>query len=458
MPVDERTRAQVQLILDRLREEGAAAYPPPARWDDEEVNDVDYLYQEYTILARAQDADRVAAAITAILDQTGYGGIPEGEGRQVPHEPIGPGMGIHRLAVPQTGTLVPAILGQLDQDLGPGVARPNHVLYLTPRPCPATEPEEVPAGTVDPFPPVGLNARCCDACHRIPWPGRDDDCPECDGHGVTVSIVDSGLIADTNTHSWLAAGVLGDQETDTFRNGNIDHYAGHGTFVAGCVRGAALQASVFVARGFSIDGAGAIFEADIPDSLERALAQNPDVLVLTFTAQSRLDLSLFGFDDFFERRLRYLKGLAVLAPAGNEGEPGLRWPAAYREVLSVGALSADWRARAGFSNFGPWVDVYAPGEDLINAFPTGTYVCNEPPFAGNVRNFQGMAKWSGTSFSTPIVAGMIAARMSATGETAQQAADSLMRLACGQAVPGIGAVLYPGQACCKTGHPHCRCH
>src|SRR5438034_3797126 len=180
MPVDERTRAQIQLILDNL--DGSAAYPPPEQWDRDDVNGVEYLYHEYTILTRAEDADRVAAAVTRILEQTGYGEVPEGEGRQVPHEPVRPWMGIHRLAVPQTGTLVPAILGQLDEDLGPGLARTDSVLYVTPRPCPATEPLPVPSDT-DPFPLPGLNARGC-SCHRIPWPDRDDGCPACDGHGV----------------------------------------------------------------------------------------------------------------------------------------------------------------------------------------------------------------------------------------------------------------------------------
>jgi subtilisin family serine protease len=285
---------------------------------------------------------------------------------------------------------------------------------------------------------------------------------------VVVAIVDTGLAFDYATHPWLASGVSGNQD-QLIAGDEIKHFGGHGTFVAGCLRALAPRAEVSVQGTLtvvtgtpSLTRTGAGWESDLAYQLTEALKHDPDILVMTYATESRENLSLLGFDVAWETRLQYAKGLVFLAPAGNDSSSTREWPAAFDWVLSVGALSANWQTRADFSNYGNWVDLYAPGEDLVNAFATGTYTyvlssTGVPTTGVTTADFTGMAKWSGTSFSTPIVAALIADRMSVTGESGRRAARSLLDFAWRQFIPGVGAVLVPGQACCDI-RGRCQCH
>ena len=434
MPVDDRTRAQTQLILNG--HQGAAAHPAPDRWDD--VDDFEYLYREYAILVREPDAERVVAALGQILDQAGYGDVPEGKRGRFSASLSA--RGLVRLTVPTTPTLVPDLIGRLDEALGRGVAKPEHQVYVCPNACPATEPIEVP-GTTDPVPPPGLDAGGRATSHGRKR--RRRRVRQHRGHRADPERRRGSSLARRGARR-RGEPVRPPTPTATLV---IAPYAGHGTFVAGVLRCMAPKASVFVERAFDI--AGADYETNLASSLEDALDRDPDILVFTFTSATHRDQSLHTFDDC-------TKGASAASRAWSCSRP--RATTGRHARCGRPPTRGDRRRRPGrelagpgdFSNYGRWVDVYAPGEDLINAFPEGTYVCNEPPDRGERRQFHGMAKWSGTSFSTPVVAGLIAARMSQTGENAQQAADALLRFARSQAIPGVGAVLYPGQASCEA--------
>jgi subtilisin family serine protease len=245
-------------------------------------------------------------------------------------------------------------------------------------------------------------------------------------------------------HPWLH-GVAGDDDLEVAEGASIVRYGGHGTFVASIVRAMAPRAEVRVFRLF--EKVGAIYESEIVRELESVLAWEPHVISLSAGTHTWKHHGLLSFQAFVNGPLAARGDSTVLvAAAGNDGQDWKFAPAELPGVISVGALNSAWDGRAWFSNHGDWVHVYAPGQDLVHAFARGDYSYRERPASAEI-DFAGMARWSGTSFATPVVSGLIAARMSGAGENARSAADALLALARANAMPGVGPVLLPGQAC-----------
>ncbi|MEV4112586.1 S8/S53 family peptidase [Nonomuraea sp. NPDC049695] len=306
-----------------------------------------------------------------------------------------------------------------------------------------------------------------------PLSGRDR------GENVTVAVLDTGLVHDYLDHQWLAQSsgvpdiplVTGDvtapgDELDA--DGLIKPYVGHGTFIAGVLRCVAPAADVRVHNVFPY--AGAALEDELGQTLLRIMDTHgwPDIISLSAGTRTGNAGELLGLAAFMDELAAH-PGTLLVAAAGNDGETLPFWPAAYAAepvnvsgdvVISVGALREDGLGRACFSNHGDWVTVYAPGERLVNAFTSGPYQYGYPHRTtcrfsdqglypgctclatlqdGDKATFTGLAEWSGTSFATPIVAGLVAARMSQEKVSSRAAAADLMagRLA----VPDLSGLL-----------------
>ncbi|MGH3568614.1 MAG: S8/S53 family peptidase [Pseudonocardia sp.] len=399
--------------------------------------EVDYVYEVDRILILDQDDN--------IVDQDGnvsrvlnYLSIPE----RIGSDEIRRAGGIVELSIaglPGGALTVPEALDLIDSRErertgtdGPRagelpLASPNHLMYIT-RLCPAGEPE-VPSG--DP---------------QLPWPPPRPGGGQGGGAGVLIGVADTGLLQNLDTvnqYPWLS-GVTGEPDLLPALTGNgeqrIPEFVGHGTFIAGVARSVAPGAGVHVADHLTLSGG--VLETAFRDKLIELLARSPAPGVLSLSAgtYTRRNQPSVVFQRFFEDHLDGT-GVKLVAAAGNDGTSREFWPAAFPWAMGVGALGPDEQHRAWFSNFGSWVNVYALGEGMVNAYATGVYTYQEPPKRPAKQAFTGMARWDGTSYSTPLVVGLIAARMSREGESAVVATDAVLAVADNQRIPGLGPAL-----------------
>jgi Subtilase family len=227
-------------------------------------------------------------------------------------------------------------------------------------------------------------------------------------------------------------------EENPLTGGYLAQEAGHGTFIDGIIMQVAPQVSIRQVQ--LLNPAGVTDDGCLALAIS-ALANSVPVINVSLGGYTQGDIAPPASSAAIAA---LTDNVVVVAAAGNNHSPEPFWPAALGSVVSVGALDTTQGAPqvAGFSNYGNWVDVYAPGTTVYSTYLQATWMLpnDTPP----PRPIDGWAIWSGTSFAAPQVTAAIANTLLQSGGTARQAAYTVLSQAQWipvTGVPGITGVM-----------------
>ncbi|HET7259882.1 MAG TPA: S8 family serine peptidase [Candidatus Acidoferrum sp.] len=193
-----------------------------------------------------------------------------------------------------------------------------------------------------------------------------------------------------------------DQSSAAILDGSPYVAFGHGTMTSGLVHLVAPNAKILPLKAFSSNGTGNL--SNIVAALYYAVQNKANVVNMSF------DLSYSS--PALSQAISYANraGVVLVAAAGNESTSARVYPASISNSVVGIASTTDWDTRSSFSNYGT-ADVWiaSPGENVISTYPGGTY-----------------GSESGTSFSSPLVAGTVALMLSVKQPINQSQAASAL--------------------------------
>ncbi|MBB6675282.1 S8 family peptidase [Cohnella nanjingensis] len=224
---------------------------------------------------------------------------------------------------------------------------------------------------------------------------------------VVVAVVDTGVQLD---HPDLQGRLVdGTNIVDPSAPPNDD--VGHGTHVAGIiaaevnnhegVAGMTWYTKIMPVKALDSTGAGTTYS--VAEGIIWATDHGAQVI--------NLSLGNYAQAQFLHDAIKYAydQGVVVVAASGNDNTDRPGYPAAYPEVIAVGATDPD-EARAAYSNYGSYIDVAAPGTQIASTYPGSRY-----------------AALSGTSMASPHVSALASLIRAANPQMTNVNVAELMR-------------------------------
>ena len=238
---------------------------------------------------------------------------------------------------------------------------------------------------------------------------------------VVVAILDTGY---DRAHPDLAA--IPVVSTYNARTGTktANDVNGHGTHVAGTIAAqtnngigvAGIAPGITIMPVKVMDNNGGGYWSDFLEGVDWARTHGASVVNLSLGG-TLTSSQAAAFQPTFDAA--YQAGVIVVAAAGNHDRNEKFYPASFNHVISVAATDNN-DARASFSNYGPKVDLAAPGVKIESTYPDPLYYY-----------------MSGTSMATPHVVGLAALiRSYHPTYTADQVEEAMERTAVDLGTPG----------------------
>jgi len=218
---------------------------------------------------------------------------------------------------------------------------------------------------------------------------------------ITIAVIDSGVDLSHEDLRGIFVPGYDFVENDTIPQDDD----GHGTHVVGIIaaltnnnKGVAgvtwgQNVKIMPLKVFGSDGTGSTF--NVAKAFVYAVDHGAKIINASLGSRASSDLLQAAV------RYAYQNDVVMVCAAGNDGSYGIDYPAAYPETIAVGAVTLDSNerpTRASYSDYGPELDVVAPGgggaRQILSTIP-GTY-----------------GYMIGTSMATPHVTGIVALMIS----------------------------------------------